>query len=137
MGDRACYTCGNTGHISRECPQGGGRDGGRGFGGGRPMTCYNCQGEGHRAAECTAERQERSYGGGRGGGFGGGYGGGRGGGGGGGGNCYQCGKPGHLARDCRDSQGGGGGGGGGRRPDDRTCYKCQQTGHIARDCGMD
>ena len=35
--------------------------------------------------------------------------------------CHRCGKPGHLARDCR-------------QPDTRTCYKCGQTGHIAKDC---
>ena len=53
---------------------------------------------------------------------GGGGGGGRGGGGG-GGDCYNCGKPGHISRDCTEPRQGGGGGGGGRAG--MQCYKCQ------------
>jgi hypothetical protein len=34
--------------------------------------------------------------------------------------CRTCGKPGHIARDCPNTQ--------------ITCYRCQGSGHIARNC---
>ncbi len=37
------------------------------------------------------------------------------------GACYNCGKTGHLQRDCPEGN-------------DRTCYECGEKGHFAREC---
>ncbi|CAN1235810.1 Cold shock protein 1 [Linum perenne] len=61
----------------------------------------------------------------------------------GGGACYNCGRFGHLARACYQSDGGGAGGrgtrrpirgGGGRSGVGGECYNCGEEGHFARDC---
>ncbi|CAM6082727.1 unnamed protein product [Calypogeia fissa] len=52
-GDRACYNCGETGHIARDCSSevpSNGRAGGGGGGGNR--NCYNCGEAGHLARDC-------------------------------------------------------------------------------------
>ncbi|MDP7081784.1 MAG: hypothetical protein QF372_00290 [Candidatus Poseidoniia archaeon] len=84
---------------------------------------YGSLGEGDREVEHVREdlnisdlayampRPDRGRGGGRGAG--------------GGGKCFNCGKPGHISRDCPD---GGGGKGGGK------CFNCGKPGHFSRDC---
>ena len=49
--DRKCHTCGKSGHIRRDCPQG---DGGGGGGRDRPddRECHTCGKTGHIRRDC-------------------------------------------------------------------------------------
>lgn len=38
--------------------------------------------------------------------------------------CYNCGKGGHISRDCKDP----------RKEREPLCYNCGECGHMARDC---
>ena len=48
--------------------------------------------------------------------------------------CFNCDKPGHMARDCRAPKMQGQPQQGQPRREMRQCYNCQRIGHISRDC---
>ena len=71
MSDKACHTCGEVGHLKRDCPQGdGGRGrgargrGGRGSRGARSDTakadkaCLKCGEKGHLKRNCPELTEE-------------------------------------------------------------------------------
>ena len=54
-----CYNCNEEGHMSRDCPSGGGDR--------KPMSCYNCNQEGHMSRDCPTGGSGGGRGRGRGG----------------------------------------------------------------------
>lgn len=111
--DRGCFTCGEFGHIARNCTSGKKTEeiaeniknaGDRG--------CFKCGEPGHIARNCTVATENSSIGEAT--------------------QCYNCGEFGHIARNCPK--------GTGNRPveadgqNDRGCFTCGETGHIARNC---
>ncbi len=92
-GKGACFTCGKTGHMSKDCWSAGkGARGGKGDGKakGSQGACFTCGKTGHQSKDCwSAGKGAKGGKGDRKGGKAGGK-----------GVCYNCGKSGHMSKDC-------------------------------------
>lgn len=51
---QACFTCGDTAHLNRDCPNKPPREPKQ-----DDRSCYNCGGVGHLSKDCTEERKEQ------------------------------------------------------------------------------
>lgn len=77
---KACHTCGEVGHLKRDCPQGGAG----GDGAAAPKACHTCGDVGHLKRECpknvgrAVDNSQKA--------------------------CHQCGEVGHIRRECPQNQ---------------------------------
>merc|ERR1711862_572896 len=78
MSGKGCFICGGD-HFARECPEGGGKKGSKGKGGGKSVDCFICGGD-HFARDCPESGKGNSKGGKK-------------------VDCFICGGD-HFARDC-------------------------------------
>ena len=92
--EKKCYTCGKLGHVARDCRSGGMSKDKTAQGKGEGKSCkgkgYIGKGDGKSNLKITKDQR-----------------------------CYQCGKLGHMARDCRGRE---------------SCFKCGKPGHRQKDC---
>ena len=112
-GDRTCYNCQKTGHISRDCPEEKKAYGGRSNGG------YNNDSNGRDGYKTYGQSNQDS----------------------GSRSCYNCQKTGHISRDCPEERKPRGGNyssyaGNASRSND-GCYKCGDKGHMSKECTKD
>ena len=90
--EKKCYTCGKLGHVARDCRSGGKGETAKGKGDGKGYKGKGYIGKGDDKSNLKTTKEQR---------------------------CYQCGKVGHMARDCRSRE---------------TCFKCGKPGHRQKDC---